>query len=234
MSIKTLGEKYNCDKVIIHSYDQIYDKIFKDLKSKDISLLEIGLDNNKSLNIWLNYFDKAKIYGLDINPINYTHDRVTIIKGDQSNIDDLKKLQQFRYDIIIDDGSHHPFHQIFTFINLFDNLQQNGIYIIEDIECNYWTQGSLYKYNINCGINHPQSIIEIFKMVIDYTNRNFISDNTQVVLLEKLCKIGFTKQILDQIFEISFFRNGIKIIKNNYNTFSNKNYEYCDRGIIKS
>ena len=46
MSIKSLGENVGCDKITIHSYDQMYDVLFKDLKYKDISLLEIGLDRN--------------------------------------------------------------------------------------------------------------------------------------------------------------------------------------------
>ena len=113
-------------------------------------------------------------------------------------------------------------------------MQQNGIYIIEDIECNYWKQGTLYNYNFNYGINNSQSIIEIFKIVIDYVNRNFVSDNTRNIMLEKLCNIGFNQNILDQIFEISFFRNGIKIVKNRYNTFNNGMYNYNDPRIIKS
>lgn len=74
----------------------------------------------------------------------------TIIKGDQSKISDLHKVKNIidNADFIIDDGSHHPEHQLLTFNYLFDNLLNlGGVYIIEDIECSYWNpQSKVYNY----------------------------------------------------------------------------------------
>ena len=44
-----------------------------------------------------------------------------------------------KFDVIIDDGSHIPWHQIFTLETIFDTfLKDGGVYIIEDIETSYW------------------------------------------------------------------------------------------------
>src|SRR6185503_3701437 len=39
-----------------------------------------------------------------------------------------------QFDLIVDDGSHEPAHQIFTFHALKRHLRFSGIYVIEDIK----------------------------------------------------------------------------------------------------
>ena len=57
--------------------------------------------------------------------------------GDQGKITDLQKFLDVKkvegqLDFIIDDGSHHPQHQIISFTFLFEKgLKPGGIYIIE-------------------------------------------------------------------------------------------------------
>jgi len=41
--------------------------------------------------------------------------------------------------LVLDDGSDYPIHRFETFNILFRNLLEPvGVYIIEDVECNYW------------------------------------------------------------------------------------------------
>ena len=59
-----LGVKHDTDKVTYHEYHEIYDFFLKSLYSKKGSILEIGIDSGKSLNMWLELFPNAFIYGM--------------------------------------------------------------------------------------------------------------------------------------------------------------------------
>ena len=114
-------------------------------------MLEIGYQDGKSARMWKEYFPHADIFCMDINKEG-TIDDCLIIKGDQSKLEDLVKVKEtvVTTQFIIDDGSHHPVHQIETFEYLFTNLlEPGGTYIIEDIETNYWNPNSdVYGYRI--------------------------------------------------------------------------------------
>ena len=47
-------------------------------------------------------------------------------------------LQDNRYDIIIDDGSHIPGHQLTSLACLLPALNPGGLYVIEGLETSYW------------------------------------------------------------------------------------------------
>ncbi len=51
--------------------------------------------------------------------------------------------QDNRYDIIIDDGSHVPQHQIISLACLLRALNPGGLYIIEDLKTSYWCWSDL-------------------------------------------------------------------------------------------
>jgi hypothetical protein len=107
-------------------------------------MLEIGTDKNKSLKMWEEYFPLAKIFGIDIGN-ELKHSRGETYKGDQSDIgflQDVINMIGVKVELIIDDGSHNPEHQLDTFVFLFEKLlADGGIYIIEDIETSYWEKG---------------------------------------------------------------------------------------------
>lgn len=124
-----------------HNYVKTYEKYFFPLKEKPIAILEIGVREGNSLNMWKDYFPNARIYGFDINPScqMLSNERIKVLVGDQSKLEDLDlitKLIKERFDIIIDDGSHKS-HDIITSLNfLKDYLKPGGYYFIEDMDPN--------------------------------------------------------------------------------------------------
>jgi hypothetical protein len=142
-----LGLKYNTDKSdSAHtfkkkSYCDIYDKYFLNIRNSVKTFVEIGIKNGASLSMWEEYFPNAIIYGIDIDPKCkvYEKGRIKCIIGDQNDEIFLKKIKKDigEYDILLDDGSHITSHQIKTFNFLYENCNENGFYIIEDLRCSY-------------------------------------------------------------------------------------------------
>ena len=132
MSLNDLSIKYNCDKgVIKHNYTFIYDFLFK---PEWTSVLEIGVDTGASIKMWVDYFPNAEIYGIDINEAPFSDKRYTHITGDQSDSKTYSTLQDKKFDLIIDDGSHMKKHILFSFGKLAPLLKTGGIYIVEDLD----------------------------------------------------------------------------------------------------
>ena len=91
-----------------------------------------------SLRVWRDYFKNAQIYGADIDKdILFQEDRIKTYYVDQLNTPSIEtmwgKIRIQNFDIIIDDGLHTTDANINLFINSFNKLKKNGIYIIEDV-----------------------------------------------------------------------------------------------------
>jgi SAM-dependent methyltransferase len=152
------------------SYLSVYDKWFSLYRDLPINLLEIGVQNGGSLEVWAKYFLNAKvIVGCDINlkcnQIVFQDSRIHLVIGD---INDFNTQTQIAnevpsFDIIIDDGSHYSSDIISTFKSLYPLLAHGGLYIIEDLHCSYWSdwQGGLWQSN---------SAIEFLKILVDILN----------------------------------------------------------------
>jgi hypothetical protein len=112
-----------------HNYLRYYDGWFKKYKDEEINLLEVGVLNGHSIQLWKDYFTNAKIYGMEKAEV-YGGD----FKCDSLNKTEVDKaLGDLKFDIIIDDGDHHPDSQLKTYRNLKEYLNKGGLYIIEDI-----------------------------------------------------------------------------------------------------
>lgn len=164
-------EKYfrqNTNNLIIkwNHYFDIYDTHFKQFRNKEVVILEIGVFQGGSLQMWKNYFgDKAKIYGLDVNPEckQFEEENIKIFIGSQ---DDRKFLKEVKrqippIDIIIDDGGHTMRQQIVSFEELFDHVKEDGIYLCEDVHTSYWLK-------FGGGYKRRGTFIEFSKNFIDY------------------------------------------------------------------
>ena len=166
-------EKYfrNNDKHLINKwmhYFDVYDRHFSKYRDKEIVVLEIGVFQGGSLQMWKNYFGpKAKIYGVDINPDckKFQEENIEIFIGSQSDRgflrDLLKKIPPI--DILIDDGGHFMEQQIITFEELFSHVKNDGVYLCEDMHTSYWI-----KYG--GGYKRRGTFVEYTKDFIDYLN----------------------------------------------------------------
>ena len=149
-------------------YFDIYDHHFNRFRGKEVNILEFGVYQGGSLKMWKNYFgNRCKVYGVDINPncIKAKNDQIEIFIGDQGNRDFLKSLINNipNIDILIDDGGHRMKQQINTFEELFPHINDNGIYLCEDMHTSY-------RHNYGGGYKKRNSFIEYSKNFIDYIN----------------------------------------------------------------
>ena len=124
-------------------YFEIYDRHFSRYRGTDVHLLEIGVYQGGSLQMWKDYFGpKARIFGVDINPAckQFEEEGVRIFIGDQADREFLRFLVREvpRIDILIDDGGHTMRQQINTFEELFPHVHERGIYLCEDTHTSYW------------------------------------------------------------------------------------------------
>ena len=146
-----LGTKHGTDKVTHHGYQFFYPRYLEHLRDQKFRMLEIGYGSGASARMWEEYFPKAEVFAMDISASG-TYGRHEVIQGDQGDFADLRKVAETvgAARLVLDDGSHHPFHQFETFNFFFRNLvEPGGVYIIEDVECNYWNpEASIYGYRI--------------------------------------------------------------------------------------
>lgn len=150
------------------SYISQYEKLFGELQEKMVRLLEIGVQNGGSLELWAKYFtaEKCEFIGVDIDErcggLKFEDPRIKVIVCDAKNlINGDGRGMAGVFDIIIDDGSHTSWDIIATFGNLWSTLAEGGHYIIEDLHCAYW--GGMYA---DCSI----SSMEFLKGLVDCVN----------------------------------------------------------------
>jgi hypothetical protein len=150
--IKEAFNNSGSDKSTRHYYETAYAEILPD----DVkNLLEVGIANytadNSSIHAWHELYPDATIYAIDIIPEKMIdNDFIKTFVVDQS---DAIQLNNFvndvgtKFDVIVDDGSHIFQHALLTFQFLFQLLNENGVYIIEDVEKNKTThQQNVYEW----------------------------------------------------------------------------------------
>jgi hypothetical protein len=153
---KTLDElalKHGTDKASSdHGYTKYYELYFESYRDFDFKFLEIGVYDGSSVKLWKEYFPKAEITSIDIDPrcTEYAEERINIEIGDQTNPTFLKQIstKYGPFDIILDDGGHSNKQQIVSFETLFPLLNPGGIYVIEDLHCSYIKNSQWDDYHI--------------------------------------------------------------------------------------
>ena len=149
-------------------YFEIYDRHFSRFRGTDVHIVEFGVSQGGSLQMWKKYFGpNSKIFGIDINPHckKIEERQIEIFIGDQEDRRFLHSLTEKipRIDILIDDGGHTMKQQINTYDELFSYIDENGVYLCEDLHTSYWP---------NCGGGYKKrgTFIEYSKDFIDYIN----------------------------------------------------------------
>jgi hypothetical protein len=175
-----------------HTYTSVYFSLFNHCKNEIKLIFECGIGSNNSnyisnmglggksgasLRVWRDYFKNSLIYGADIDKeILFEEDRIKTFYVDQLNEHSIKEMwsniNKSNFDIIFDDGLHSFEAGITMFLNSFDKLRKNGIYIIEDVNFKYLKkiEDILSKYN-------PEIIV--------LNDNNTKHENNNLILIRK-------------------------------------------------
>jgi hypothetical protein len=233
------------DKTWRHGYHWFYGRHLHSYKGKkDLAILEIGSYQGESALAWREYFgSNANIdmitYGgkndhlkFDNPTINCTHNescgRIHTFYCDQSDAqkleDEVISARPDGWDIVIDDGSHVPAHNVISFEVLWKNVRPGGLYVVEDTETSYYPKSDIYGYQYEAGISAapPLNSMSRFRQYVDVINRKYMGPSGHSFSL-------FEGD--DNIMEIGFARNVIfvrKALKGNDN--DEKSYDYYPHG----
>lgn len=124
-------------------YFSVYDRHFSPWRGKAPRVLEIGVYQGGSLDMWEHYLGpRAVLVGVDIDEaaIRMADPGRTIVLGDQADPEFLRSVveQHGPFDIIIDDGGHTMEQQIVSIETLFPTLNDGGVFLAEDTHTSYW------------------------------------------------------------------------------------------------
>lgn len=126
-----------------------YARLFDPLRADPVRLLEIGVRNGASLEIWARYFEHAvSITGCDLDPacaaLTFDDPRIHVVIGDASTRAVARMIctQDSGLDIVIDDGSHRPGDVARAFGLYFAQLRPGGLYIVESLPASGLAHGT--------------------------------------------------------------------------------------------
>ena len=197
------------------SYLEIYDELLNSYRNRPVRVLEIGIQNGGSLEIWSKFFPKAeRILGCDINPLcaqlTYDDPRISVVVGDASAPDTVARLTKLcdGFDIVIDDGSHRSDDIVRSFALYFPLIAERGIFVAEDLHCSYWE-------SFQGGAEAPYSSISFFKRLADYVNREHwgapVAQELLLSFFAQHWQTPFDPAALEQITEVRF-RNSLAAV----------------------
>lgn len=151
-------------------YLEAYDAVLSDRRDDALALLEIGVQNGGSLEVWARYFPRARrLVGCDIDPrcgqLTFDDPRITVLVGDaaEDTVAAAVRSAETAYDVIIDDGSHRSDDIIRTLVQLLPLVADGGVYLIEDLHCSYL--GSF-----GGGLHAQRSALSFLRRLVDVVN----------------------------------------------------------------
>lgn len=193
-----------------------YDRLFQPYRNQPVRLLEIGIQNGGSLEVWSKYFAQAEaLIGCDINPdcaqLQYEDQRIHVIVGDANAAASRQAVQAItpKLDLLIDDGSHVSGDIIESFLHYFPMLEDGGLYVAEDLHCSYWQE-------FDGGLFDTASSIAFFKALADIVNHEHwgVGQGMQYVLSGMAKKYGldFSSAGLEKVHSVEFV-NSVCVIR---------------------
>lgn len=152
----------------IHYFD-IYHRHFERFRGRKPVVLEFGVSQGGSLQMWRDYFGRgARIHGVDINPACRTLEqrRTKIYIGDQADRTFLRSIADDigPIDVVIEDGGHEYDQQIHTFEEIYPRMTEDGVFLIEDLHTSYWPK------KFHGGLRVPGTFVEYAKELSDQLN----------------------------------------------------------------
>jgi hypothetical protein len=191
-------------------YLDVYERVLASWQDRPVTLVEVGIQNGGSLEIWPKYFVNGTAFiGCDVDPkcasLAYDDARVSVIvAGINSEAASQKILTRAQsWDIFIDDGSHTSSDIIKTFCNYFRFLKLGGLYIVEDLHCSYWPR---YGGGIVCA----SSSMNFFKLICDMLNHEHWKNEIAVESLLATFLPGPGRpnySLFSEIFSITFMNS---------------------------
>lgn len=199
-------------------YLHTYDIELPSLRGRTRRMLEVGVQNGGSLEVFAEYFEAADaIVGVDIcedcRRLTFGDARIHVEIGDAAS-PSVKAMLAEKYgvfDLILDDGSHRSDDIINTFFSLLEVLAPGGVYIIEDLCCVYWQ-------DFGGGLKNPASPMRLFKQLADVINHEHW--RTDFSIRDYLTELGYggisdaALERIQQIRSISFY-NSICVVRTN-------------------
>ena len=160
-------------------YFRVYERFLAKFRNKsDFRMLEIGISQGGSLDMWRMYFGPAAhLVGVDIDARckGYEGGKTFVRIGSQEDRAFLRSLatEFTTFDVILDDGGHTMPQQIATFEELYPIVRPGGVYLTEDVHTSYHAP-------FGGGYQKPDTFIEFAKQKVDELNGYHIdSQRTQ-------------------------------------------------------
>lgn len=132
-----------------HDYLWRYDAHLSEIRTRAIALLEIGVWEGASLEMWDAYLShpSARIIGVDLDMSRSRvsdGERIYLRAGNAASPEFLAALaSEFEsFDVIVDDGSHQMIDQGATWAHLWPRVRSGGYYIIEDLHTYWWERAN--------------------------------------------------------------------------------------------
>ncbi|SBO42788.1 hypothetical protein [Cyanobium sp. NIES-981] len=208
---RRIGDACGTDKTLHHGYQRFYPQFLAPLRRRRrLAIVEIGYGEGKSIPLWRALFPQAQVICLD-RDVSASGEGYDVFQVDQSDPEAVKAVIE-RIDqpvhLIVDDGSHVPAHQLSCFSILFEHLLvPGGIYIVEDVETSYWTNGDVYGYPTRFGLYTPWSAVEALKLAVDYLNRSCLAPQDRTLVEHSLAMAGLSPTAVGLISMLSFAQN---------------------------
>lgn len=123
--------------------------------------------------------------------------KCSLFKGDQSDtefLDFFKNKTGGKFDVVIDDGSHVPSHQLISFESLWPSIVPGGFYFIEDVETSYWKESAeIYGYKLT----NQKSLVDQLKLVADVVNRKYANGHSPLPsMYDDISSVQFGQNII--------------------------------------
>lgn len=200
-SLPELCDTFRTDKCADrHNFLEIYEPLFEPMRDDSIRFFEIGILTGLSHLMWVNYFQNAEVFGIDIKDFSEVAAGTGIhtYVADQSNRTDLYAFMRAsgaNFDVVLDDGGHAMDHQQISLGCLFQSVKPGGMYIIEDVHT---------------------SLPEMYPDPSFHVNN--LETNTTLLMLEAFIRTGkiYSQYMLD--VEAEYLEQNIERVELHYRT----------------
>jgi hypothetical protein len=196
-SLDSIGQKFQTDKASVftrtpgakpHDYLRQMEPFFEPIRDREIKFLEIGVGGGESIRTWLEYFTRARIFGIDNvhstnewnTPHPTAHHRYQFVAGDQSDPvfwNSFVSEHGSNWGVILDDGGHFSNQVLTTLNSMWPHIVHGGLYLIEDLKCSY---SSLF--------SPSRSPMDVLKQWVDNMHQGE-TDTDAITFSRELCVI---------------------------------------------